>query len=295
MTELAIIIVSYNTEKITRRCLINLKNNLKKYSISHEVVVVDNGSKDGSLIMLNNLVLNWKELKVIASSRNLGFGKANNLGLSKTNSRYVLYLNSDAIVSDVDFRDLINVFKTQKNLGALTVKVLLSNGLIDPASHRGFPTLWRSFTYFFGLEKFFINIPILNRLFGGYHLTNLNLNEIHEIDVPTGAFLLTKREVLKKIGGFDLSYFAYGEDIEMAWQIKSLGLKILYYPLWTVLHLKSMSGLKKNDEKIKKKTSFYFYDSMKIFYRKHYAKKNFWLINQLVYLGIELKKYFDNR
>ena len=293
MTPLSIIIVSFNTKEITKQCLISLKNNFIKYPLEYEIIVVDNNSNDGSVEELLNLEKQWDNLHVFLSKKNLGFGKGNNLGLEKSKGKYILYLNSDAIVSDLDFRDLIKLMEIQKNIGALTVKVLLSSGEIDPASHRGFPTLWRTFTYFSGLESFFYNIPILNKLFGGYHLANLNLNEIHEIDVPTGAFLFTKREILDKFGGFDNDYFAYGEDIEMAFQIKKLGYKIIYYPLWKILHLKSASGLKKKDVNIRKKTNDYFYDSMKIFYDKHEAKNNNWFINKLVYFVIDIKKQFN--
>lgn len=289
MISLSIIIVSFNTKEVTFKCLSSLKKNLLKYPLEFEVIVVDNGSKDGSPSMLKEFGYQWPNLKVIYSNKNLGFGKGNNLGLSKAKGKYILYLNSDAIVNNIDFNDLINIFKIKKDLGALTVKVVLSNGEIDPASHRGFPTLWRSISYFLGLEKIFYNTPILNKVFGGYHLAHLNLKEIHEIEVPTGAFLLIRSDVVNKIGGFDEDYFAYGEDIEMAWQINKLGYKIIYYPLWEVLHLKSISGLKKNNFQVRKKTSFYFYDSMKIFYKKHYDNKYPWLINQLVYLFINIK------
>ena len=290
MIDLSIIIVSFNTEKITNKCLVNLRRNLKKYPLNYQVVVVDNGSKDGSIPMLKKIAVDWKNLKVVLSNKNLGFGKGNNLGVTNSKGKYILYLNSDAIITDIDFFDLINVFKTKPDLGALTVKVVLSTGEIDPASHRGFPTIWRSFTYFLGLEKIFKNTFLLNKIFGGYHLVNLNLKEIHEIDVPTGAFLFTRRDIIDKIGGFDEDYFSYGEDIEMAFQIKKLGYKIIYYPLWQMLHLKSVSGLKKTDQKIRKKTSFYFYDSMKIFYRKHYTKSHNWLTNKLIYLAVDLKR-----
>ncbi len=289
MISLSIIIVSYNTKDITLRCLTSLKKNLQKYPINYEVIAVDNGSKDGSGKMLQSLTSDWSNLKVVLSKKNLGFGKGNNLGVAGARGKYILYLNSDAIVNDIDFNDLVFLFESQKDLGALTVKVVLSNGEIDPASHRGFPTLWRSFSYFLGLERIFIKIPLLNKLFGGYHLVHLNLNEVHEIDVPTGAFLFTKKNIIDKIGGFDKDYFAYGEDIEMAFQIKKLGYKIIYYPLWNVLHLKSVSGLKKKDSNIRRKTSFYFYDSMKIFYKKHYAELYPWFINQLVYSAIDIK------
>ena len=290
MISLSIIIVSFNTKEITKKCLLSLKKNFIKYPLEHEIIVVDNNSIDGTVEYLLDLEKHWNNLRIFLSKRNLGFGKGNNLGLEKSRGKYVLYLNSDAIVTDIDFWDLMNLMERQKNIGALTVKVVLSTGEIDPASHRGFPTLWRSFTYFSGLEKTFFNIPVLNKLFGGYHLVNLNLDNIHEIDVPTGAFLFTKREILDKFGGFDKDYFAYGEDIEMAFQIKKLGYKIIYYPLWKVLHLKSVSGLRKKDNNIRKKTNNYFYDSMKIFYKKHYAKDHNWLTNKLVFLAIDIKK-----
>lgn len=290
MIPLSIIIVSFNTKEITKECLLSLKKNFEKYPLLHEIIVVDNNSSDGSVELLINFKKQLKNLQLHFIKTNLGYGKANNLGVEKSRGKYILYLNSDAIVTDIDFQDLIKVMETGNDIGALTVKVNLSTGEIDPASHRGFPTLWRSFTYFSGLEKTFSNMPILNKLFGGYHLVHLNLNTIHEIEVLTGAFLLTKREIIDKFGGFDKDYFAYGEDIEMAYQIKKLGYKIIYYPLWKVLHLKSVSGLKKKDTVIRKKTSFYFYDSMKIFYNKHYAKDHNWLTNKLIHLVIDIKK-----
>lgn len=292
MISLSIIIVSFNTKEITKKCLLSLKKNFIKYPLDYEVIVVDNNSHDGTVEFLLDLEKQWDNLHIFLSKKNLGFGKGNNFGIEKSKGKYILYINSDAIVSDIDFRDLIKLMEMQKDIGALTVKVVLPTGEIDPASHRGFPTLWRSFTYFSGLEKTFFNMPILNKLFGGYHLVNLNLNNIHEIDVLTGAFLFTKREILDKIGGFDKDYFAYGEDIEMAFQIKKFGYKIIYYPLWKVLHLKSVSGLKKKDTDIRKRTNYHFYDSMKIFYSKHYAKNHNWLTNRLVYLVIDIKKNF---
>lgn len=292
--QLSIIIVSFNTHDVTLKCLKSLKKNFVKYPLKYEVIVVDNGSVDGSPKALKNLEKEWPNLKVVLTGKNLGYGKANNKGTDIARGKFVLYLNSDAIITDINFSDLVGFFDRQPDLGALTVKVVLSNGEIDPASHRGFPTPWASLTYFLGLEKVFYNTPLLNKYFGQYHLAHLNLKTIHEIDVPTGAFLMVRSEIIKKIKGFDRDYFAYGEDVEMAFQIKKLGYKILYYPLWDVLHLKSVSGLKKKDRKIRSKTRFHFYDSMKIFYRKHYEKKYPWIFNQLIYLTIDLKRIISS-
>lgn len=291
MTDLSIIIVSFNTKQITERCLNALRTNFNKYPINYEVIAVDNGSADDSLQMLRVLEKSWENLKVIPSKKNLGFGRGNNLGLKAARGKYILYLNSDAIVTNVDFRDLTNLFAMKKDLGAVTVKVVLSNGKIDPASHRGFPTPWSSLTYFLGLEKLFRNIPVFNRFFGRYHLVHLDLDTVHEIDVPTGAFFMAPKTIIKKIGGFDQAYFAYGEDVELAYRIKEIGYKILYYPLWSVVHLKSVSGLKKKtDPRLRAKIRYHFYNAMKIFYRKHYEKKYPWILNQLIYLAIDLKR-----
>lgn len=286
--DLSIIVVSFNTRKITTACLNYLKKNLKKYPLTYELIIVDNNSTDGSKELLFNLKKNWPQLKIIFLNKNLGYTKANNLGLKEAQGKYTLFLNSDVFIKDIDFLDLIQIMEYDKLIGALTIKVNLQDGSIDYACHRGFPTLWRSFCYFVGLENLFTRIPILNRVFGGYHLAHLSKKEIHEIEVISGAFFFSRTDILKKIGGFDEDYFVYGEDVELCFQIKKLGYKILYYPLWEVTHLKYSSGLKNRDNNIRPKTQHYFYQAMKIFYQKHYAKYYPNFFNKVIYFSINM-------
>lgn len=301
MKDLSIIIVSYNTKETTKNCLDKLIGSLDKNpQVKSEVVVVDNASKDGSSLMLKayqkKLEAKKKEkktqvdLKTIFNSKNLGFGAANNRAIKKSEGKYILLLNSDVYVDHVNFEDLIDYMEKNKNVGALTVKVVLPNGKIDLASHRGFPTLWRSLTYFLKLEETLAKIPKLTRIFGGYHLLHLGFDSVHEIDSPTAAFYLTRKSILNKVGGFDSSFFMYGEDIDLSYRIKELGYKIIYYPLYSVLHLKYQSGLKSGVKKTERKTKQYFYDSMKIFYDKHYADKNAKMLNNIAYFLIDLKR-----
>lgn len=287
MLKLSIIILSYNTAAITKRCLTSLYKALSNDKvIEYEVIVVDNGSTDDTVKLLTSLRVN--ELRVIQNKTNLGFAKANNQAVKIAQGKYILFLNSDVIVDKISLKQLLNYLDDRPEVGALTVKVNLSGGMIDSASHRGFPTIWNSLCYFLGLEKIFRNLPLVGQLFGGYHLTSLALNSIHEIDSPSGAFYLTRKRIMDEVGGFDEDYFMYGEDIDLSFKIKKLGYKILYYPLFQVIHLKYASGLKKNDGKVKK----YFYDAMKIFYKKHYHKCHPKIINNLVYLFIDLKSRF---
>lgn len=295
MVKLSVVILSYNTREITKKCLTVLLDKLpSNRSFATEIIVVDNGSKDGSCEMIKLQITNYKlrnrSLKLIENEKNLGYPKGNNQGLAAAKGEYILFLNSDVLIQQMDFENLISYLQQHKEIGVLTVKVILSNGEIDPASHRGFPTLWNSFCYFFKLESIFKRIPFLNKLFGGYHLVDKNLKIIHEIDSPTGAFYLTRRKILDQTTGFDEDYFMYGEDLDLSFKIKQLGFTIVYYPFYEVLHLKRLSGLKKNDLETRKTTKQHFYSAMEIFYTKHYKKKYPSLLNRFVYFCIHFLK-----
>ena len=291
MIDLSIIVVSFNTKDITLQTIQKAQNALKKGSLRWEIIVVDNNSHDGSPEAIKKIA-DGVRVKALFNKENTGFGKPNNQGVAISTGRYVLYLNSDVYVPEVPLFDaLIKQMDSHPKRGAMTARVELQNGSIDPASHRGFPTVWRSFCYYAGLERLTANIPLLNRLFGGYHLTSRPLSTIHEIDAPTGAFFLVRRSILDTLGGFDEEFFMYGEDIDLSYRIKQLGYSIVYDPTYTVLHLKYQSGIKnKNNSAIRTKTKGYFYDSMAIFYRKHYEQNYPAWVTRLVYATIDHKK-----
>ena len=290
--DISVIIVSYNTKDLTLQCIEKLQKSLSCSSLTGEIIIVDNNSHDGSPEAFKELSKKNQNIKAICNAENSGFGKANNQGQAIAEGRYILYLNSDVFVPEEPFLDnLIKQMDSHKTVGALTVRVQLASGSIDPASHRGFPTVWRSFCYYAGFEKLTVSIPLLNKLFGGYHLTHLSLATRHEIDTPTGAFFLARKDILDTLHGFDEDFFMYGEDIDLAYRIKRLGYSIIYDPSYTVLHLKNQSGIKKkNNTGVQKKTRNYFYESMAIFYKKHYEKLYPQFISQLVYFAINRKK-----
>lgn len=296
MKDLSVIIPSYNTKDMTVKCVSLLAVCLRNTSLSWEIIVVDNGSDDGTqneLTQMSNVKsqIHNSNLKIIQNKINIGFGRANNQGLKATSGEYVLFLNSDVFVSEkLDFIDLLNYFKKHEKIGVITVLVNLPNGSIDPASHRGFPTLWRSFCYFLGLEKIFANIPFLNQMLGGYHLVHLDMHKVHEIDSPTGAFYLAPRDVLNRVHGFDEDFFMYGEDLDLSYRIKKEGYKILYIPQYSVLHYKGQSGIQnKENDLVRKKIKKHFYEAMATFYKKHYSTLYPSFLNRVVYFLIDIK------
>ncbi len=294
MPKLSIIILSYNTRDITFASLETLINSLQKTAFTSEIIIVDNASQDGSVEMLKKFEQQFEtnhiSITAIFNKENVGFPKGNNQGIHIAKGEYILFLNSDVMVQDIEWDKILEYMDDHPKCGALTVRVELPTGEIDKASHRGFPTVWNAFSYYSGLEKVTQYIPGLNMLFGGYHLTHLHLRNIHAIDALSGAFFLTRKSIMDALNGFDETFFMYGEDLDLAYRIKEVGYTIIYYPLSTVLHLKYQSGLKTDKKKTQSKTKGHFFNAMKIFYKKHYEASNPFFVNALVYFFINLKE-----
>lgn len=285
MTKLSIIIVNYNSGKHLLDCLESIESLEDEADIY--TYVVDNASVDSSATEAKKK-FSWAQF--ILNRENLGFGKANNQILKKVDTEYILLLNPDAILEEGVIKKMISFMNKNKDVGAATCKVVHENGEIDWATHRGFPTPWASFLYMLGNDKL-------------YHLTENDLSQLHEVDAISGAFFLTRKSIIEEVGVFDEDYFMYAEDIDLCFRIKQAGYKVMYVPDVQIVHLKGVSsGLKKHSQGIttanletKKRSLNAFYKTMKIFYKKHYEKKYFFLINWLVYLGIDIKWWLAKR
>lgn len=272
--KLAVIIVNYNTKQYLQKCLESLMESdypLKDLSI----VVVDNASVDNTI---EDLRYKFQNVSWIKLDENVGFSRANNLGIRKWNQAdYYLFLNPDTQVSLDGLSKMLKYMDNNLDVSILSPYVKLPDGSIDDACHRGFPTPWNAVCHFSGLSKFFPN----SLLFNGYHLGYRNLNKVHEIDACAGAVMLVRRRAGENIGWWDEDYFWYGEDLDFCYRVKFFGGKILFYPGVEILHHKGVSGgIKKKssnysnvDSLTKKRAQKARFDAMIIFYKKHYADK----------------------
>lgn len=286
MKRLTISIVNYNAGDYLLSCL----NSLEKVSdeADFDVFIIDNASSDGSI---EEAKKKSPKFSYILNSENLGFGKAQNTVLKNAKTPYVLTLNPDCEVPSGTLSYMLDFMDKNPDVGVSSPRIEKANGSLDIASHRGFPTPWASFLYFF-LKN--------DRL---YHLTNRDMSKTHEVDSVVGAFMLMRKSVLEIVGYFDEDYFLYGEDIDLCYRIKQLGFKVMYVPQVKVLHVKGVSsGIKKHSqanssagESTKNLALNYFYSTMKLFYKKHYAKRYPFFFNWLVYAGINLKWYIAKR
>ena len=281
MVKISVIILNYNTKELLKQCLLSLHNSLFLIHNS-EVIVVDNGSTDGSGEMVGK---EFSKAKLIANPENYGFARGNNVALKQAQGKYILLLNSDTVVGKNSLPAMVKFMEENLKVGVATCRVELSDGKLDPACHRGFPTPWASLTYFLGLEKLFPK----SKLFAQYHQTFKDLNTVHEIGSPTGAFYLVRREAVDRVGMLDEDYFMYGEDLDWSYRIKEAGWKIMYLPTVEIIHLKRQSGRENISEVERRKATDYFYQAMKLFYQKYYQNKYQFFVNWLMILGINLK------
>lgn len=291
-TTLSIIIVHFNTPDLLKNC-INSIYAAKKNADAWEVIVIDNGSTEENKKQLNVLekIEQFKSfVRIVYEKDNLGFSGGNNVGIKQARGKYILLLNSDTEIQGTAIQSTIGVFENPQ-VGAATCKLVLPNGSLDPACHRGFPTPWAALTYFSGLEKIFPFIPLLTH----YHMLDKNFSEIHEIDLPSGAFFMIRKEILTKVGLLDEDFFMYGEDIDWAYRIKKNGYKILFVPTGTVLHIKKQSGRQSQNPDLKRKTDVFFYETMKLFYQKHFEHVYPKIVMMSIFSLLDIKLWLIER
>lgn len=277
--DLSIIVVNYRTYDLTKQTIKSVLD--KDHPFIYEIVLVDNASCDGSLEKLKkDFSREEKEGRVrfIINTENRGFAHANNQALKETDSRYVLLLNSDTVIVDDCLERCIDYMERDNKIGALGCKVLLSDGKLDKACRRSFPTVSVSFYRMTGLSKLF---PKSER-FGRYNLTYLDEDETYEVECIVGAFMMVRSSTIKEIGLLDETFFMYGEDIDWCHRIKAGNWKIVYYSDAQIIHYKGGSLNKKE----KPKMIYEFYRAMHVFYDKHYKDNNPKVITAVTYLGI---------
>ena len=277
-TELSIIILNYNTKELLADCL----NSIKKYEneISLEVIVSDNASSDGSADMVKK---DFSWVKVL-EGENSGFSKGNNRARPYVHGSMVLFLNPDTLIHKDVFTKTTAYLKEHKDVGALTCKLILPDGSLDKDTRRRFPTPWISFNRLIfrnGYKYWYQDVPD---------------NIIQEVDAIQGAFFLTWKKHLDKVGWFDEDYFFQGEDIDLSWKINNLGLKNIYYPEVSVTHLKGASTGKSKHWKArislkhKIKIKLATVDAMELFFRKRLFNNYPLFFSWFVIFGIKIFK-----
>lgn len=276
--DLGIVIVSYNTRELLRRCLETVYASV---GLTFQVCVVDNASPDGSAVMVAQ---DFPQALLIANPDNPGYPTANNQGLRLLGfegdcaaaPRYALLLNPDTEVPPDALAQVLAIMDARPEFGVLGPKLVRPDGSLDLACRRSFPSPEVSFYRMAGLSRLFPG----SRRFGRYNLTYLDPDQEAEVDSVVGAFMLVRREAIARVGLLDDTFFMYGEDLDWAFRIKQAGWRVLYAPQVTVLHVKRAASRHSPRARIE------FWRAMEIFYRKHYAAETSPVMHGLILMAI---------
>lgn len=284
-TDLTIIILNFNSQYWLKKTLLSLHNEyLSRAKRKVKVVMVDNDSSDDSVKMVKS---EFRWVEIIALSENIGFAAGNNVALKQATSPYVMLLNSDMeFTPDSNLDELLDYLDEHPEVAVITPAVTLSNGTLDPACHRGEPTLWASFTYFVGLEKLFPQ----SKWLGKYHQYYKPMNSIHKIEACSGAAMIVRNAAMKKVGLLDEQFFFYAEDLDWCKRFREAGFSIIFYPKVSIIHHKNKSGISSQSQQISAKTKGWFYDTMLQYYDKHYRDQYPRWMRKMVYYFIQIKK-----
>ncbi len=264
--ELSVIVLNYNVASFLELCLHSVQKAIQ--NIKAEIIIADNNSTDESLSMVRQY---FPDLILIANSENLGFSKAYNQAVKKAKGEYICILNPDTVVQESTFVSCLIKAKTLPELGIMGVQLIDGRGNFLPESKRNLPTPKVSFLKFFG--KRFSNIA-------PYYADHIKNDEEGAVSILAGAFMLVKKEVYQKTGGFDERYFMYGEDIDFSYSVSQLGYQNYYLGTESVVHFKGESTTK---NKVYRER---FYGAMKLFYKKYF--KHSWLTDFIISAGIKV-------
>jgi GT2 family glycosyltransferase len=255
--KISIIIPSYNTQELLSQCLKSLDSN-------SEIIVIDNGSTDGSVNMLRKLQSQNPKIKTIFNQKNKGFGGANNQGIKIATGDYLLFLNSDTLVKNQAPFKMAQFLKENPKAGMIGCRLLNKDGSWQPSAGY-FPSLGITFIM----------------LFAEHWLGDLvrsSFPKEKEVDWVMGAAMMIKKEVIAKAGLMDEGIFMYMDEVEWAYRIKKAGFKIVFYPGAEITHLFGASSKTGRQDPI-----LNIYRGLLYFYKKHYSP------SQLVILKIMLK------
>lgn len=232
--DVSIIVVNWNTKALLCDCLKSIYE--QAGDVDFEVIVIDNASTDGSVEMVKK---SFPQVTLIENSENRGFAAANNQGIAIAKGRYVLLLNSDTIVLASAIAKTVSFADSHPEVGVVGCRVLNSDRTLQKTCFM-FPSILNMILSSTYLYKLFPR----SRFFGRERMTWWDRNDIREVDVVTGCFMLVKREAIEQVGIMDERFFMYGEETDWCYRFKQAGWKILFAPCAEIIHLGGQSARK---------------------------------------------------
>lgn len=227
VADVAVLIVSYNTADVLRECLESLYKQRGK--LNQQVVVVDNGSTDGSLDMISS---HFPDVELIDAHENLGFACGVNLAATRANAEFVLLLNPDTVVLDHAVERLVSFARLHPGHGLYGGRAVRRDGSLERSSCWALPTVWSMTCFALCLTTLLRN----SRWFDPEAMPDWHRDTVRQVGIVTGCFLLVPQDSWQELGGFDERYFMYGEDADLAFRAHGAGYRPIICPDACIIH-----------------------------------------------------------
>lgn len=260
---LSVIIVSYNTREMTLRCLATLAKALE--GIASEVIVVDNGSNDGSVEAIRDTD---PRARIVQNLDNLGFGAANNQGLDAAEGDFFLLLNSDAFPEANAITEMLSFLQEHADTGVAGPRILNQDGSLQVSCYK-FPSPVHAWKENLWLSR-------------GYN--DWSHDEVREVEFVIGACMLVRREAFLDVGGFDENFFMYSEEADWERRMRDHGWKVMFVPSAQVTHLGGASGISE-----KAAVTRHFFTSLDYYGRKHHGVLGLVAIRGAMIVGCSMR------
>jgi GT2 family glycosyltransferase len=267
LLDISIVVVNWNTKDLLQRALSCIYSTVE--DLSHEVIVVDNNSDDGSQEMLQT---KFPQVRLIQNRENVGFARANNQGLAIAEGRYLLLLNSDAFLQPGALKTMVRVMDAFPDTGAAGCRLYYEDGSLQPSAY-SFSTLSTELWQALWLDRLFPS----SRLFGKYRMSYWHFDDQRVVDWVMGACILLRADAIRQVGGLDERFFMYSEEMDLCYRLKQAGWKVRFIPNASAIHVWGGSSYQ-----LPEQTFLRLYNSRALFFRKHYGPVNAWLYKLLL-------------
>jgi len=258
VSDLSVVIVSWNVRALLERCLSSLQKCHEQGRLECEIIVVDNASSDGSAQMVSQC---FPAVRLIASDSNLGFARGNNMGVAHSSGRYILLLNPDTEVLDDALSAMFVYMEHHSDVGALGPQLLFADGRVQN-SRRRFPTLATAVLESTMLQQWFPR----HRVLSDYYVQDRGDDEEQDVDWLVGACLLIRRQAWEQVGPLDERFFMYSEELDLCRRLKDAGWRVVFIPGARVVHHEGQSSRQVVPER-----HIYFQSSKVLYFQKHHG------------------------
>lgn len=225
--DVSIIVISYNSAEDIVNCIGTAIKHTK--DCNTEVIVLDNRSTDDTVEVIHKEL---PDIRLIESQENLGFAKGVNTAIQQALGKYILLLNPDTEIFNNAIGNIFTFAEKHPQYGLYGARTLKPDGTLQPVSCLGLPTLWSLFTFATGLSAIFKN----NEFFDPESLGSWKRDSVREVGSIVGCFLLCRKEHWEKLEGFDVRFYMYGEDVDLAMRSKAMGYPSVICPDAELIH-----------------------------------------------------------